>query len=195
MNVAVPDRLPTEATDEGERIVVAPDRGTRLWAVGGAVLGLTIGALLLVTGDGAVMALAGVVAAIAGVYLLLVQGQRLEFDADAVRRRALIRPGAVAWSDVTEVKVTERFERTPVAGSSRRLGGLTLSMGAGGRRGRGLRRDQPFVMLSVEHQATGPELTMELNRSDIAQGEALVANLSERGWLPDDVRVSIDAAR
>jgi hypothetical protein len=149
---------------------------------------------LQATGDGAMMALAGVVAAIAGVYLLLVQGQRLEFDADAVRRRSLIRPGTVAWADVTEVKVTERFERMPVAGSSRRLAGSTLSMGADGRRGRGLRRDQPVVMLSVEHRATGFELTLELNRSDIAQSEALVANLSERGWLPDDVRLSIDAA-
>jgi hypothetical protein len=190
--MAASGQLPPEATDEGDRIVVAPDRGTRVWAVGGAVLALAVGALLLVTGEGAVMALAGVAAALAGVYLLLVQAQRLEFDADAVRRRSLLRPARVDWSQVTEAKVARRYGRAPVIGSSRRLGGLTLSMGAGGRRGRGMRRDEPFTVLSVEHQAGGSDLTIELNRSEVAHGEALLAALNERGWLPDDVRVTTD---
>jgi ABC-type Co2+ transport system permease subunit len=73
---------------------------------------IAIGVLLLVTGDGAVMVLAGVAAAIAGVYLLLVQAQRLEFDGEAVRRRSLVRPGTVAWSEVTEAKVGQRFVRS-----------------------------------------------------------------------------------
>ncbi|TVP74558.1 MAG: hypothetical protein EA340_01205 [Nitriliruptor sp.] len=193
--MAAPDHLPPEATDEGERIVLAPDRTTRLWAVGGAVLAFTIGVLLLVSGDGTTMVVAGIAAAIAGIYLLVVQAQRLEFDAGSARRRSLLRPVTVAWSDITEAKVTTRYERTPVAGSSRRLGGLNLSMGVGGRRGRGLRRDQRITVLELEHRASGPKLTMELNRSDIARGEALLAALNDRGWLPDDVPVTADADR
>ncbi|TVR27193.1 MAG: hypothetical protein EA387_01510 [Nitriliruptor sp.] len=193
--MAAPDHLPPEATDEGGRIVLAPDRTTRLWAVGGAVLAFTIGVLLLVSGDGTTMVVAGIAAAIAGIYLLVVQAQRLEFDAGSARRRSLLRPVTVAWSDITEAKVTTRYDRTPVAGSSRRLGGLTLSTGAGGRRGRGLRREQPITVLELEHQASGPKLTMELNRSDIARGEALLAALNDRGWLPDDVPVTADADR
>lgn len=193
--MAAQHHLPTEATDTSERIVMAPDRGTRLWAVGGATIGLAVGVLLLVTGDGVLMALAGIAATLGGAYLLLAQAQRLEFDADAARRRSLLRPATVAWSQVTEAKVTERCERTPVAGSSRRLGGLTLSMGAGSRRGRGQRRDQPLVLLRLEHQASGPALLIELNSSDIAQGEALITTLRGRGWLPEDVPVTVDADR
>lgn len=185
------DHLPPEAADEGERIVLEPDRTTRVWAVGGAVLAIAIGVLLLVTGDGAVLVVAGIAAPLAGIYLLVVQAQRLEFDAESARRRSLLRPVTVAWSDITGAKVLTRHARTPVAGSSRRLGGLTLNMGAGGgRRGRGLRRDQPITVLELEHQASGPKLTMELNRSDIANGEALLDTLNERGWLPDDVPVT-----
>jgi len=186
------DRLPPEATDLGERIVLAPDRGTRLRAIGGGLVGLAIGALLLVTGDGWVMTLAGVGVIIVGLYLLVAQAQRLEFDAEGIRRRSPF-GGSAAWSQVTEATVAERYQRAPVAGSARRLGGLTLSMGAGGRRGRGLRRDQPFVMLSIEHGGSGSDLTMELNRSEVAQAEALLATLADRGWMPQDVRVSVDA--
>lgn len=193
--MAASGQLPAEVTDDGDRIVVAPDRGTRLWAVGGATLGLAVGALLVVSGESAVMVLGGVAAAIAGVYLLLVQAQRVEFDADTVRRRSLLRPTTVPWTEVTEVQVTRQYGRTPMVGSSRQLGGLTLSMGAGGRGGRGPRRNSPCTVLSVEHQAAGSDLTMELNRSDVAQGETLVTTLNDRGWLPDEVRVTIDAAR
>jgi hypothetical protein len=189
------DDLPTEATDEGERIVVAPDRSTRWWAVGGAVIAFAMGGLLILAEEGIIMVLAGAAAAIAGAYLLVVQAQRLEFDAGSARRRSLLRPATVAWSEVTEAKVLERHDRVPVAGSSRRLGGLTLSTGAGGRRGRGLRRDQPLVVVEIEHRASGPNLTMELNRSDLAQGQALLATLSDRGWLPDDVPITVDAGR
>lgn len=191
--MAGPDQLPPEATDLGEQIVVAPDRGTRMRAVGGGLLGLTIGVLLLVTGDGVVMALAGIGVIIVGVYLLVMQAQRLEFDAEGVRRRSLLRAGSAAWSQVTEATVAERYQRAPVAGSARRLGGLTLSMGGGGRRGRGLRRDQPFVVLDIEHQGSGPDLTMELNGSDVAQAEGLLETLGERGWMPRDVTVTVDA--
>jgi hypothetical protein len=195
--MATSDQLPVEAADHGDRIVVAPDRGTRLWAVGGAMLALVVGVLLLATGDGAVVALAGVAATLAGVYLLLAQAQRLEFDSDTARRRSLLRPATVPWSEVTEVNVSRRYGRTPVLGSSRRLGGLNLSMGAGGRRGRGrgLQRDKPFTVLTVEHGATGADLTMELNRSEVAQGETLVATLSDRGWLPDEVKATVDTDR
>jgi hypothetical protein len=50
-------------------------------------------------------------------------------------------------------------------------------------------------VIEIEHGSSGPDLTMELNRSDVAQGEALLATLSERGWLPDDVKVTVDADR
>jgi hypothetical protein len=193
--MAAPQQLPTEATDEGERIVVTPDRGTRLWAVGGAMIGLAVGVLLLVSGDGALMVLASIAATLGGVYLLLAQAQRLEFDADAARRRSWIRPTTVRWSEVTEARVTPRHERTPAAGSSRRLVELTLSTGAGGHPGRGLRRDQPLVLLHLEHQASEPELSTELHRSDVAQGEALLITLRDRGWLPEDVPVTVDADR
>lgn len=188
------ERLPVEATDDGDRIVVAPDRATRGWAIGGAVLGLTVGVLLLVTGEGPVLVVAGVAAAIAGVYLLLVQSQRLEFDADEVRRRSLLRPATVPWSQVAEATISRRYVRSPVVGSARRLGGLTLSMGAGGRRGRGVRRDTPITVLGVE-RADGADLQIELNGSDPEQGEALLAVLKDRGWLPDDVKVTNDAER
>lgn len=191
--MAAADRLPPEATDLGERIVVAPDRGTRIRAVGGGLLGLAIGTLLLVTGDGVVMALAGIGVIVVGAYLLVVQAQRLEFDADGVRRRSLLRAGAAAWSQVTGASVAEHHHRVPVAGSARRLGGLTLSMGGGGRRGRGLRKDQPLVVLSIDHQGSGPDLTMELNRSEVAQAEELLSTLGERGWMPHGVPVTIDA--
>lgn len=194
--MANPDHLPPEANDVGDRIELAPDPGTRIWAVASAALALVIAALLILTGDGAVMVLAGVAAATVGVYLLLVQAQRLEFDAEAVRRRSLLRPATVAWADVTEARIAERFERTHAAGPARRLGGLTLSMGpGGGRRNRGPRRDRPFVLMELEHQGSGADLTMELNRSDVAQAEALLRTLADRGWLPDDVPVTVDAGR
>jgi hypothetical protein len=195
-NMTAPDHLPHEATDAGDRIVLAPDAGTRVWAVGSAVLAFVIAALLIVTGDGMVTVLAGVAVAIAGLYLLAVQAQRLEFDAETARRRSLLRPAQVAWSEVTEARIDERFERTHAAGPARRLGGLTLSMGPGGGRGtRGPRRDRPFVLLTLEHRAAGPDLTMELNRSDVPQAEALLTTLAERAWLPADVPVTVDAAR
>jgi len=196
VNMADPDHLPPEATDAGERIELAPDPGTRIWAVGSAALAIVIAALLVLTGDGAVMILAGVAAGLVGVYLLLVQAQRLEFDAEAVRRRSLLRPATVAWSDVTEARIAERFERTHAAGPARRLGGLTLSMGpGGGRRRQGPRRDRPFVVLGLEHRGSGSDLTMDLNRADVAQAEALLRALADRGWLPDDVPVTVDAGR
>jgi hypothetical protein len=193
--MATSDQFPVEAADHGDRIVVAPDRGTRLWAVAGAMIALAVGVLLLVTVDGAVATIAGLAATLAGAYLLVVQAQRLEFDADTVRRRSLLRPVTVPWSQVTGVNVSRRYGRTPVLGSSRQLGGLNLSMGAGGRRGRGLQRDKPFTVLTVERGAASADLAMELNCSEVAQGETLVATLSDRGWLPDEAKVTIDADR
>ena len=197
MTMADPDHLlPREATDTGDRIVLGADPGTRIWAVGSAALALVIAALLLLTGDGVVMVVAGVAAGVAGLYLLLVQAQRLEFDDEAVRRRSPLRPATVAWSDITAARVVERYERTHAVGPARRLGGLTLSMGpGGGRRRGGPRRARAFVRLALEHRAAGPEVSMELNRSDVGQAETLLQTLTDRGWLPADVPVTVDAAR
>jgi hypothetical protein len=186
--------LPTEATDTGDRIVVSPDRATRVRVTLGAAVGLVIGVLLIVLGEGAVMPIAGTAALLAGGYLLVVQAQRLEFDGEAVHRRSLLRPRTVPWSEVTGAEVAERYVRTHAGGSARRLGGLTVSGGfGGGRRGGGWRRDQAFVVLTVQHD--DGDLSMELNSSEVAQAEALFDRLGERGWLPDDVPVTVDAAR
>jgi len=189
------NRLPDEATDRGDRVVLAPDRSTRVWAVALAVVAFGIGGLIVVTGDGIVV-IAGVAALLAGAYLLVVQAQRLEFDADAVRRRSLVFPRRVLWTDVAAVTVAQRFVRTHAGGSARRLDGLTLSLGAGGsRRARGIRKDESFVELVIEPRGSGGNLKMELNRSDVPQAEALVATLGERDWLGDDVKITIDAQR
>ncbi len=187
-------QLPVEASDDGTRIVVSPDRGTRLMATGGFVIGLAVGVLLIVNSQGLPMIFAGIAAIITGTYLLVMQAQKFEFDAASARRHSPLRSTTVEWSNISEATVTKHYARTPVGGSARRIGGLTLSTG-GSRRNNAVRREQPFTVVRLHHQAVGPDLTLELNQSDIAQGEALVSALRDRGWLADDVPVTVDAGR
>jgi hypothetical protein len=187
--------LPSEAEDGGDRIVVTPDTSTRVFGWGGAALGVVVGVLLAVTLDGAAR-LFGALPALAGLWLLVAQAERLTFDRSGVELRSPLRRRSLDWDEVTHASVSRRYARVQAGGAARRLGGLTISAGPGGgsRRRGAVRRDQAFAVVTVQGAGDGPELTMDLQGSDVDGGRALLDAVSERGWMPDDVEVTVDAA-
>ena len=194
-----PRSLPAAVEDHGDHLEVPPRRPVVAWGTAIVLLlaGLTLGGVG--PGDLADQPLVRVGLAFALVVAAgLVAGtgtMRSWFDASVAGRRSVFGRRSVPWPEIVAVRLEERIEHTPVGGFAHRLpGGVTISAGpGGGRRGPGGRRHGPRVwrptrVVDVRLTAEdGRRIAVPLEDADVSEAEALVEELTVRGWLAEDV--------
>ncbi len=191
--------LPDEAQDDGGRIELRPGGARRLGQLVGGVVALGGLAVLVVGpgdlgGDLGARLLFGLALLAGGGLTVIARGRRLAFDSTGVHEQGMMSSRSVAWTDVGGVELSEEWGSR--GGMTRRLGPLTLNVGAGGGRvgtpGRavGAGRHQRVLMVRIVN-AQGRDLALSLDGADLEEGQALVARLRERMWLPEDVPVDV----
>lgn len=185
-----PARLPREAIDHGDRIEISPPILKRLVnvALGLVVLAAGVWIAAVGPGDAAGEPLVrfgfGGVFTLAGLAVLSAARRRVDLEASAATVRGVFGSRSIPWSRVSEVVVQQEWRRTS---SHNNRGGLQI-----GGRGSARSHSRRVVTLRVRGGRDDRDITTDLGQASLAGGEAVVAVLRDRGWLPPQVAVSVE---
>lgn len=185
-----PARLPREAVDHGDRIEISPPTRKRLVnvALGLVILAAGVWIAVIGPGDAAGEPLVrfgfGGVFALAGLAVLSAARRRVDLEATAATVRGVLGSRSIPWSRASEVVVQQEWRHTS---SHDNRGGLRI-----GGRGSAGSHSRRVVTLRVRGGRDDRDITTDLGDASLAGGEALVGALRDRGWLPQEVAVSVE---